>query len=254
MGDNNNPSVRQFIAAYRKILVHAEIREGSSGNCVPLENISVLHVSSRAAKSIDTINNSCGSNNILVESENLILEKDHDYDNEMGEIVLNEITQKIVVYIAGYIVSFLKRKLKCIVCINGLVATDVSNEYYCIIKAKQKGGLNFPSEDIIRICQKSEEVLKLYLLISGGKYLNKMYSIDFLTTSILSKFSSTNIFNNLQEHMFEQSASENHIIHLIKTISYKYLSLRINYLNRSESHKADSLRKVYGKLILHRGT
>lgn len=37
---------------------------------------------------------------------------DHDYEGDMGEIVLNNITEKIVVYIAGYVVRYLRKKNK----------------------------------------------------------------------------------------------------------------------------------------------
>lgn len=45
-GGNNNLTVRQFKAAIKKILVHADIRNPNNGNCMPLEEISILHVTS----------------------------------------------------------------------------------------------------------------------------------------------------------------------------------------------------------------
>lgn len=35
-GFNNNPSARIFQVAYKKLLVHAQLKNGSTGNCVPL--------------------------------------------------------------------------------------------------------------------------------------------------------------------------------------------------------------------------
>lgn len=43
-GCNNNPTARQFVAIYKKILVHHELRTNNTGNCIPLENISILHL------------------------------------------------------------------------------------------------------------------------------------------------------------------------------------------------------------------
>lgn len=45
-GWNNNPTTRQFIASYKRLLLRAELREGGVGNCVPLEQIPILSVSS----------------------------------------------------------------------------------------------------------------------------------------------------------------------------------------------------------------
>lgn len=43
LGYNNNPSVRQFISAYKKLLVRCQIRDNEIGNCVSLENMDIVH-------------------------------------------------------------------------------------------------------------------------------------------------------------------------------------------------------------------
>ena len=45
-GFNNNPSARQFLAAYKRVLTHCEIQEVTRGNCVPLESVPILTASS----------------------------------------------------------------------------------------------------------------------------------------------------------------------------------------------------------------
>ena len=52
-GGNNNPTARQFKAAMKKILVHADVRGSKTGNCIPLDEIAILHVSS-TGKVIDS--------------------------------------------------------------------------------------------------------------------------------------------------------------------------------------------------------
>ncbi|KYN03296.1 THAP domain-containing protein 9 [Cyphomyrmex costatus] len=51
-GCNNNPTVRQFVGIFKKILVHHELRTDNTGNCIPQENISILHITSK----IDPVN------------------------------------------------------------------------------------------------------------------------------------------------------------------------------------------------------
>lgn len=58
-GYNNNPTCRQFTAAYKKISIHSEIREGGAGNCIPLESINIiLNVSSKTNPPEQIINES----------------------------------------------------------------------------------------------------------------------------------------------------------------------------------------------------
>ncbi|KAF2878631.1 hypothetical protein ILUMI_27539 [Ignelater luminosus] len=45
-GFNNNLTTMQFKAAFKKLLIHIEIRNSGTGNCIPLEYVSILHCSS----------------------------------------------------------------------------------------------------------------------------------------------------------------------------------------------------------------
>jgi hypothetical protein len=60
-GWNNNPTARQFTAAYKKLLIRAEIRDGGLGNCILMEQIPVLRCSSshRQEHPVEQINQSC---------------------------------------------------------------------------------------------------------------------------------------------------------------------------------------------------
>lgn len=57
LGYNNNPSVRQFISAYKKLLVRCQIRDNGIGNCILLEDIDILHTLPKI-DAISEINNS----------------------------------------------------------------------------------------------------------------------------------------------------------------------------------------------------
>lgn len=58
-GYNNNPSARMFQAAYKKLLVHSQFKDGSNENCVPLEKIAVLNCS--ATKYVESVTKSNGN-------------------------------------------------------------------------------------------------------------------------------------------------------------------------------------------------
>lgn len=45
-GNNNNPYVLQFRAAYKKVLSHLELRLSYAGDCISLDNFTILNASS----------------------------------------------------------------------------------------------------------------------------------------------------------------------------------------------------------------
>lgn len=104
-GYNNNPTSRQFQAAYKKILVHVEVRESFRENCIPLEELRILKCP------VQQINESSRDYRALGLSENYYsvldnTEHDHDY---LPNPTLSEFTKYIVTYIAGYTIFSLKK-------------------------------------------------------------------------------------------------------------------------------------------------
>jgi len=61
-GYNDNPTVRQFRSAYRKLLINVKIKDGPLGNSIPLNEINILNCSSAVKDAIkdpiDIINDS----------------------------------------------------------------------------------------------------------------------------------------------------------------------------------------------------
>jgi len=111
-GHNNNPTARQFKAAYLKLLIHADIKQEVIGNCIPLEDVDILISSSVCQKEPENIINETNMNyfaDITPEPEGYFL-KDHDYifDNS-----LSMFTREIVIYLSGFVVHKLNSKIKC---------------------------------------------------------------------------------------------------------------------------------------------
>lgn len=50
-GCNNNRTVGQFSAAFQKLIVHTEMLDIISGNCLPLEFVPILTVSTQCTRS-----------------------------------------------------------------------------------------------------------------------------------------------------------------------------------------------------------
>jgi len=49
-GHNDNLTAKNFIAAYKKLLVYCEIKDNELGNCIPLEKIRILTCTSTVRK------------------------------------------------------------------------------------------------------------------------------------------------------------------------------------------------------------
>ena len=122
LGCNNNPTVMQFITAYKRLLIKCRIKEGGVGNCIPLENLSLLTCSSAPISSIQEINITVAKSILLEDSEfvdkNLLPSDHQDYCCVPDK--LSEYTISVIEYIAGFVVYSISKKLKCEQCIYAL--------------------------------------------------------------------------------------------------------------------------------------
>lgn len=247
-GWNNNPTARQFMGAYKRLLVRGEVREGGVGNCIPLEQISVLVASSRIKhKPEEHINSSLpgfSSDDLLDATDNICeLWQDHDY--LINEITMTQCSSQIVIYIAGFVSNSLKKGLKCETCIAALLG-DRDNFLHSLITKKTCGGLVYPSEDVIFICNKAERYIRVYI----DKIHEKNYVL-MLGNKIIAECIRFKLFKQLEEHVLEYST--NHIYFLIKSILTKYINVRLHFITKIRSQKLDSIRSQFTKLILFRG-
>lgn len=81
-GFNNNPTVAQFEAAYKSIIVHAEIKSPSSANCMALDDTSILRVSSTQSKTehlqSELLDLLCSAGTDIEEDDEIITLYQHD--------------------------------------------------------------------------------------------------------------------------------------------------------------------------------
>jgi len=147
---NNNPTSRQFKSVYKNIMIYAQIKDTGLENCMALEDIPVLNCSS-VNDPVTAINNSNCFLNSDVELE------PEEYNFETDGFHLNN----LVLYIAGFVSHKLSTKIKCDVC-NGALFGNKGNFFYSIINMKDKGGLHYPSNDVVQICVATEKYFKTY--------------------------------------------------------------------------------------------
>lgn len=101
----------------KKILVHNEIRNTQSGNCIPLEEISILHTTStiEPPNPENIINATSRLGKLIEETDEdpALADYLHDDNCFLNIEITSELSDTIVEYIAGYIVKRLKKIIHC---------------------------------------------------------------------------------------------------------------------------------------------
>ncbi|CAB3242624.1 unnamed protein product [Arctia plantaginis] len=243
-GFNNNPSALQFKAIYKKLLVHMELKQSFKGNCVPLEHITLLTCSSSA----DHINLTTKGyrSNSQIDMVNVQSLANFEEEPANFSIDLTKVSQQVVSYIAGYVVRYLLLKLDCTDCIQALVASKTQSHHSFIV-FKDRGSLVYPSEDVVKICNTTESVVKSN--IDAKKPIDR--DPKSMVMKALKLFIGSDVFNVLYGHSFEQEACSNHLVHLLRAVIQKYVDIRVKYFLKS--NMTETKRQLYNKLTLFKG-
>jgi hypothetical protein len=244
-GFNNNPTATQFQAAFKRILVHGELKHLTTGNCVPLSDINIL----TCTKPEIEINNTTDHSRLIEDDSNLqqslesevVVSRDHDYIADPTR--LTEFARHVVTYIAGFVIKALETQIKCEECLTLLVATEKLES--TLQYKKDKGGLHYPSKGVIKLCQIAEETFK------KNRIVNKRDTMHYLLSECLKRCIGLKLFPD--GHGFSNASTfDNHYSLLIKAICKKYLNVRIHYTTKMMNRK-ENIRNMYTKLILFKG-
>jgi len=259
-GCNNNPTARQFTSAYKKLVVHTDLQDVMRGNCMPLEAVPILTATSNFLfhenadpPAVNTLNGTVTKSRLIDPDANVV---DHDYAFVPTASLLTSCSEKIVAYIAGFVVFKLKTTLHCESCIDAL--TDATESEVCsLIKIKTKGGLIFPSKDVIDICLYCEKCFRRNVLMRSSSLSS--VSVNEIMHLVLHSYLNKDWFKSLDGHMLECDPTANHVILLIKAIVEKYLQVRYFYAGKDytskvrEKQQQKLSRQTSNKLVLFSG-
>lgn len=196
-GHNNNPSVKEFQSCYKRLLIHHEIKAGGSGNCLSQDETIFLTVSKRIVKtSIDS--SSVHQQRLFDESPLFEFERDEDdeYPLEILSGTSTEYQQNVITYIAGYVVKMVKKRISCNVCLSVLTVNDtesLKSSKFALLKAKNRGGLIFPSLDLITVCLETEKLLQKYRIRSSDSLPKHEGFAEKIAIAVLKSFSDKQI-------------------------------------------------------------
>jgi len=245
-GYNNNPTPRQFKAAYKKTLLHMALKDNGSGNCIPLEKIGILTCSS--SKIINNTSQEWGNGTGREIEDFNDIPEDHDY--VLGAETITEFSEAIVEYVAGFVARRLTKALKCSACTTAL--TDARRGFQLIDK-KDRGGLVRPSRECLRICLKSEKIFRRFLAEGNGRIDGEKLIPIRLAHTVLKTLNLRLEFTSLDEHSLNQDLMYSHKIHLINSIAELYFRTRVHHVSRHYLNSALSTRMYMNKLLLFKG-
>lgn len=253
---NNNPTALQFKAAFKKLLVHNEVKSLDSANCSAVYNIPILHYSSATSETIinSSTNETIDINSAEIQREYKEFEDSckiaeyHSYSipTEIHGYIYSQFTDRIIVYIAGWVVKKLSVILHCLNCVHSLRA-DTNDSIYNLIQVKDRGSLRYPSHDVIQICRFCERMIKFYLIKKETR------TASYICNTILNQLDIHNLFLSIIDHCNKQTALYNHRVRLIKCIIQQYVKVRYHYIAKQKNNTSESKRIIFNKLVLFSG-
>lgn len=184
LGGNNNPTAREFKHAYKRLLLHHEIR-GDKGNCLVQDETSILTF----PKTTKTVPQ---NENELHQKYDLVVEhSDHDYCAISNVPIVSEFQNAIIEYIGGFVVQMASKSLKCDKCLLA-IHEQHTNEQYALVHAKDRGGLIHINSSVKAVCEMSE--------LAVQKILKKNNNVPPKEIGILTAISSSALKNVLQKY------------------------------------------------------
>ncbi|XP_030298055.1 uncharacterized protein LOC115596783 [Sparus aurata] len=151
-GWNNNPSAGQFQGIFRRLIVRCGVSPSGLGNVAAQDDTASLSaVDMSSAETADELPSPFVNFAALV--------CDHSYlPTRFGGLVDNAL-----VYIAGFVVRQVLRRLSCDVCRASLVTDAVHSSHdksYHLLVLKNNGGLMIPSEGTVEVVRAAERVIR----------------------------------------------------------------------------------------------
>ena len=234
-GYNNNPNVRQFRGAYKRLLVRHQVKKGT-GNCLLRDNTTILD---------STPANINIARRLGIEPVEEIVTEDDTLANLPDVNHLSEYKEAAISYIAGFIVKKIEQKVTCMPCSHALTSADSVHPF---VTLKNRGGLQKPSPGITSVCQVTERCFQRLLNANEGKAPQGRGTTAAIVHQVLSECSEKNLFPQLHNHMFDMCVEANHVHVLVKMASALYCKVRLNHIARRQTDKIKEGKVVRRKL------
>lgn len=196
-GWNDNPTPVQFKYIMRKLIVmkFGGLTPSLNGNC------SIVDVQANETEE--------GEDNNLEE----VIEYARGFD---GNRNIDDMKNRLVAYIGGYVVSKLSPTLKCNYCgpaFEDSVEDPLDPSVSKFLRLKDRGGLKHPSGSTYRIVAKAEEVF-MTEIAAKKKLPDTPNLLTHLSMKVLRLLDVSKLFPTLTEHVLEQNPAIEEIHHI----------------------------------------
>jgi len=264
-GWNNNPTARQFKAAYKRLLVHQNVKAVVTGNCLPQEPIELLSISSKIEREQQFTSSEIDSRLSSVTMESCPPPNDHDYSDVPDLTHLSMFVENVVGYVAGFVVRKVKDKVCCDTCESVLTEADNDSQVVSnsksqsdadrLLQRKNRGGLFKPSDDVVSVCKLSERAFRTFFNAHGNKPPSGTKIRHSLVNQVLSMLTTSDLFFSLNEHDMEQDVLNSHRVRLVKLICDQYFAVRFYHAGKvfTRALQGDRIRSVLTKTVIFKG-
>jgi len=259
-GCNNNPTVRQFIAAYKRLLMRHNVA-GGIGNCTVQDATNMLSVTANSVASNDTglqqdsLDVCIGRLYALSGQPSIV--HDHAYVELPSKTTLTNYKTAVVSYIAGYVVKMVRRKISCLECQSALtddvavptaVGSEVGSQFMAL---KNRGGLVKASPSVILVCQETEKCFQRMCVVTANMSPQTGRILPSICTAVLTEVGLTS-FPSLTDHMFDTTPDSNHVFNLVKCVAHCYGTIRMHHLAKQKTVEVTGAKvcKQLTKLVL----
>ena len=142
----------------------------------------------------------------------------HDYCDIGNSMELSEFKTSAISYIAGYVVRMVERKVHCMKFLAAL--TTMKEEIPDLfVVFKSNGGLKLPSPGLLKICEETEKCVMRMLNVNQGGLPHGTGLPDAIVSTVWQVCVECGVFSELNQHMLETTAVNNHVFSLIKCCS-----------------------------------
>lgn len=114
---------------------------------------------------------------------------DHDYFDSY--INITKFIEDTSEYIAGFVVKKILKQITCSTCQASLTVS--SNNCNSLISIKNRGSLIIPSNNVVKVCQETESIIRSHPVIYFNNVKNKMYLLTKVKMNLYK--SKTNLFS-----------------------------------------------------------
>lgn len=211
-GFNNNPTSRQFEAAYKRLLIQSEISAGNRGNAISLEEISILACSSGFNRNEDNENlEECEKSKEIEEHIHKAISENNYLNSSVWDITLY--VEDVVSYIAGFVVKAIKTYLACLTS-QSLIEDEETHSL--LQQQKTYGRLVKASKLVINVCKIAEKFFRFFNKRTGIFSIKKNL-IALLINGTL-QILPASIYDIFGDHLFDDDPLNNHCHFLITLI------------------------------------